>query len=47
MMLGILCKFGLHKWKERYTIYASSNVVDVERECLRCGKKENYVKCRR
>ena len=41
--MHILCRLGLHKWKERYTTDFSSNVVDVERRCVRCGKIEHKV----
>jgi hypothetical protein len=34
-----LCKVGLHKWGKwlRHSIL-SSNVVDIERKCKKCGE---------
>jgi len=38
---GFLCRMGLHKWsKWRRVSIMSSNVVDMERRCLRCGQVE-------
>jgi len=36
---GFLCRIGIHKWGKwiRHSII-SSNVVDMEKRCKRCGQ---------
>lgn len=43
----ILCKFGLHEWgrKRGYNDY-SSNVIEWERVCQRCGKVERWIEAK-
>jgi|GEM_PF-2431667 len=38
---GFLCRLGFHKWgKWRRISIMSSNVVDLERKCMKCGQIE-------
>jgi len=38
---GFLCRIGLHSWsKWRRVSIISSNVVDLERKCRKCGQAE-------
>jgi hypothetical protein len=39
MNKNLLCKVGLHKWRKwiRHSIL-SSNIVDLERKCEKCGQ---------
>ena len=38
---GFLCRIGLHRWvKWRRVSIMSSNFVDLERRCLKCGQTE-------
>jgi len=46
MKKPFLCKIGFHKWtKPRHISHGfRSRVLDVEKTCLRCGKKKTWVK---
>lgn len=44
----ILCRIGLHRWgrKRGYDEY-SSNVIEWEQRCERCGKRKRWVEVKR
>ncbi|HIH85363.1 MAG TPA: hypothetical protein PK336_02315 [Methanoculleus sp.] len=44
----ILCRLGLHRWgrKHGYDDY-SSNVIEWEQRCERCGKKKRWIEVKR
>ncbi len=44
----ILCRIGLHQWgrKRGYDEY-SSNVIEWEQRCERCGKRKRWVEAKR
>ncbi|WP_243668924.1 hypothetical protein [Methanoculleus chikugoensis] len=46
----ILCRIGLHRWGGRkrggYDQY-SSNVIEWEQRCERCGKRKRWVEAKR
>jgi len=44
----ILCRIGLHRWgrKRGYNEF-SSNVIEWEQRCERCGKKKQWVEPKR
>lgn len=44
----ILCRIGLHRWgrKRGYDQY-SSNVIEWEQRCERCGKRKRWVETKR
>jgi|GEM_PF-467325 hypothetical protein len=44
----ILCRIGLHRWgrKRGYDEY-SSNVIEWEQRCERCGKRKRWVEAKR
>jgi hypothetical protein len=36
---SFLCKLGVHKWTRwRRIFFYSSNVIDFEKKCLKCGE---------
>lgn len=44
----ILCRIGLHRWgrKRGYDEY-SSNVIEWEQRCERCGKRKRWIETKR
>jgi hypothetical protein len=44
-MKKLRCKIGLHKWSKERKISSGfySNVYDVEKHCILCGKRKNKV----
>lgn len=44
----ILCRIGLHRWgrKRGYDEY-SSNVIEWEQRCERCGQRKRWVEVKR
>lgn len=44
----ILCRIGLHRWgrKRGYDEY-SSNVIEWEQRCERCGERKRWVEVKR
>lgn len=44
----ILCRIGLHRWgrKRGYDEY-SSNVIEWEQRCERCGKRRRWIEVKR
>ncbi|MCK8518242.1 hypothetical protein [Methanoculleus sp. 7T] len=44
----ILCRIGLHRWgrKRGYDEY-SSNVIEWEQRCERCGTRKRWVEVKR
>ncbi|MEG3055407.1 MAG: hypothetical protein RQM90_04505 [Methanoculleus sp.] len=43
----ILCRIGIHRWgrKRGYNEY-SSNVIEWEQRCVRCGKKRRWIEAK-
>ncbi|MFA5613649.1 MAG: hypothetical protein WC993_04195 [Methanoculleus sp.] len=44
----ILCRVGLHRWgkKHGYNEF-SSNVIEWEQRCERCGKRKRWIEPKR
>ncbi|MFW5638085.1 MAG: hypothetical protein ACOCG4_02350 [Methanoculleus sp.] len=43
----ILCRIGIHRWgrKRGYNEY-SSNVIEWEQQCVRCGKRRRWIEAK-
>ncbi|TQD23903.1 DUF1660 family phage protein [Methanolobus vulcani] len=47
VVISILCKLGLHKWRKAGSFSNfSSNVRDQRYECARCGKRKTKVEAK-